>query len=142
MPHVRHTEGEGVLLRIEIEPMVEDPRLTERLRTGLAAELRNVDGVGYVESRRTATGPDGAKSGAALLGGLVISGALSTATLTAVTKVTLAWLERVKARKVVLELHDQRLELDAASAGRQRKALDAWIRLVEQAAPDPPSDDH
>jgi hypothetical protein len=130
------------LLRIEIESMVEDPRLTEQLQTGLAAELRNVDGVGRVEPRRTVIGLHGAKSGAALLGGLMISGALSTATLTAVTKVTLAWLERVKARKVVLELHDQRLELNAASAGRQRKALDAWIRLVEQSAPDRPIDDH
>lgn len=121
-----------MLLRVEIEPIDDDPDLAERLRIGLAAELRGVPGLDRIEPARGSTSPNGSKSGSEFVGGLVISGALSTATLTAVTKITLAWLARVKARTVVLERNGERLELNAASSARQREAMEAWLRAADQ----------
>lgn len=118
------------MLRVQIRPVADDPALLEELRAGLAGELRRIPGLEAIAPERSGPPPNGAKGDAVLLGSLIASGTLSTATLTAATRVTLAWLNRAKARKVEVSYRGHRLVLEAASASRQRAVTEAWLALV------------
>jgi hypothetical protein len=127
------------MLRVRIQPAADDPALLEGLRVALAGELRTVPGLEAVVPEPAVSEAPGAKGDAVLLGGLIASGTLSTATLTAATKIIIAWLDRARARKVILTYQGQRLVLEAASASRQRAVTEAWLALVAGAAePRPP----
>ncbi|WP_367136033.1 hypothetical protein [Saccharothrix sp. HUAS TT1] len=104
-------------------------RELHRLTTSLFNDIRRTGGVDVARGRAEA--PAGSKSGAAAqLAELVVTGALSAATLTAVGKVVIAFVNRQKERSVKIERGDETWEFTGISADDQR-LLAEMLRTAE-----------
>lgn len=104
-------------------------RELHRLATSLFNDIRRIGGVDV--ARAQAEAPTGSKSGAgAQLAELVVTGALSAATLTAVGRVVIAFVNRQKERSVKIVRNDETWEFTGVSADDQR-LLAEMLRTAE-----------
>jgi membrane-associated two-gene conflict system component 1 (EACC1) len=92
-----------------------DPRRLDEAAGRLAVDLRRIDGV--VAAPLTGPAPGDGKSEAVHeIGGLVVSGLLSAAGLTAIADVVVAYLARSGARKITVRDGDREVTVTGASA--------------------------
>jgi hypothetical protein len=124
MPHVT--------LRVDADPVQLD-----RLTSALFRDVRELALVKVAKGRDTA--PEGAKSGTGSpIADLVLTGLFSAGTVTAITKVVLAYLERTKARSVTWIDGDKSVLFTGISSDDQRalaQALAASAAKDDEAEP-------
>lgn len=109
------------------DPEIDSPADRNAAARRLIIEL-NMEGVA-AEAPTTVAEP-GSKPGTALvLGELVVQGLLSTATVTAIARVVIAFVRRGAARKVEFTRGDEKIVIEGISATDQMRALEEWLRL-------------
>lgn len=102
----------------------ETPERLEQLTQQLLTELREVGAVRV--DRVRGAGPEGSKSGAALvLGQIALSGVFSAATATALAKIFVARIDQAKARRATIEKDGEKYEFDSLSREDQHRLVEA-----------------
>ncbi|NEB01047.1 hypothetical protein [Streptomyces sp. SID13726] len=112
--------------------LVELDELTAQLR----AELLELD-VDRVDTVRVDEAPAGSKPGEAVALG-VLAVTLSPIALRGVLRLLETWMTNRPVRKVRVELGDDSIELEQASAEDQRRLVDAFILAHQPGAPAEP----
>jgi hypothetical protein len=119
---------ENPSLTIVLDSGDKDPRTSDELVRNLHRELSLLGSLRSVERMTTGEAPAGAKAAGGLLTTLLVSGALSSATLRNLISVIKAWLQRSEARKVILTQDGDSLHLEAVSRADQHAIVEAWLR--------------
>ncbi|MER5392394.1 hypothetical protein [Saccharopolyspora sp. NPDC002686] len=112
------------------------PEQLEQLTQRLLSELREVGAVRV--DRVRGSGPDGSKSGAALvLGQIALSGVFSAATAAAFAKIFVARIDQAKARRVSIETDGEKFELESLSSKDQHRLVEVIAAKLRDEPSDP-----
>lgn len=119
-----------VVLRIDAEPAQQ-----ARLTTVLFQDLRATGLVKVAKAREEA--PADAKAGVGSdLAELIVSGVFSAGTVTAVTKIVVAYLERTKARSVTWIDGDKKVVFTGIARDDQKALAEALAAAEEDGTPE------